>query len=124
MPKRRYFPKNVKDYSKDQKINLNNIMFKDLVYKYAARIPKGKVATYGQLAKLAGNKKAARVVGMLMKNNPYYPKVSCHRVVGSSGSLVGYTGVGGKQGKKKRLIKEGVRFKGDKVDLKISLWKP
>ncbi|MDD5221426.1 MAG: MGMT family protein [Candidatus Pacebacteria bacterium] len=98
-------------------------MFQDLVYKYAAKIPKGKVATYGQLAKLAENKKAARVVGMLMRNNPYYPKVSCHRVVGFDGRLVGYTGTGGIKAKRKRLIEEGVKFKGDKVDLKISLWK-
>jgi len=98
-------------------------MFKDLVYKYSAKIPKGKVATYSQLAKLAGNKRAARAVGMLMRNNPYYPKVSCHRVVGSDGKLVGYTGTGGIKAKRERLIKEGVKFKGDKVDLKTSLWK-
>ena len=97
-------------------------MFKDLVYKYAAKIPKGKVATYGQLAKLAGKPKAARAVGFYMRTNPYYPKVACHRVVGFDGRLVGYTGAGGVKIKKKMLVTEGVIFKKDKVDLDISQW--
>ena len=44
--------------------------FKDRVYKIVSEIPKGKVATYGQVAKLAGNSKAARAVGLFMKINP------------------------------------------------------
>jgi O-6-methylguanine DNA methyltransferase len=99
-------------------------MFKDLVYKYAAKIPKGKVATYGQLAKLAGKPKAARAVGFYMRTNPYYPKVACHRVVGSDGRLVGYTGTGGIKGKKKMLLAEGVIFQGEKADLARSQWHP
>lgn len=98
-------------------------MFKDRVYIIAAKIPKGKVATYGQLAKLAGNPKAARAVGFYMRTNPFYPKVACHRVIGSDGRLVGYTGTGGVRGKKKMLIKEGVIFKGNRVDLKLCQWK-
>jgi O-6-methylguanine DNA methyltransferase len=99
-------------------------MFKDLVYKYAAKIPKGKVATYGQIAKLAGKPKAARAVGLYMRTNPYYPKVACHRVVGFDGRLVGYTGVGGVKTKKKMLVAEGVIFKNNKVNLVYSQWKP
>jgi methylated-DNA-protein-cysteine methyltransferase related protein len=99
------------------------MIFKDKVYEVAKKIPKGKVATYGQLARLAGNPKASRAVGLLMKNNPYYPAVSCHRVVGFDGRLTGYTGGHGVSTKKKMLLDEGVKFAGEKVDLEKSLWK-
>ncbi|HKC14349.1 MAG TPA: MGMT family protein [Patescibacteria group bacterium] len=96
--------------------------FKDKVYEVTRKIPKGKVATYGQVARLAGNSKAARAVGMFMKTNPDAPETPCHRVVASSGELTGYSGKGGLSGKRKMLLKEGVRFKGDIVDLSLSQW--
>jgi len=86
-------------------------------------VPKGKVVTYGQLAKMAGNAKAARAVGMLMAKNPDAPRTPCHRVVASDGTLHGYSGGDGLPTKKKMLIEEGVSFIGDKVDLAKSLWK-
>ncbi|OGC45528.1 hypothetical protein A2V49_01855 [candidate division WWE3 bacterium RBG_19FT_COMBO_34_6] len=98
--------------------------FKEKVYEFAKKIPIGKVATYGQLAALAGNHKAGRAVGTFMKTNPYAPAVPCHRVVGSNGELTGYTGGKGIITKKKMLKNEGVVFKKDKVDLSRSLWKP
>ncbi|MCJ7826470.1 MGMT family protein [Patescibacteria group bacterium] len=91
--------------------------FCDRVYKIVATIPRGKVATYGQIARLAGNPKAARAVGMCMKKNPFAPEVPCHRVVGADGRLVGYSGEKGVSTKKSMLRKEGVRFTKDKVDL-------
>ncbi|HWA52355.1 MAG TPA: MGMT family protein [Patescibacteria group bacterium] len=97
--------------------------FTDKVYKIVSKIPKGKVATYGQVAKLAGSPLASRAVGLAMKNNPNAPIVPCHRVVAADGSLTGYSGVGGVEGKRKMLIKEGVEFKGNKVDLEESQWK-
>lgn len=97
--------------------------FKEKVYKICSSIPKGKVATYGQLARLAGKPKAARAVGGFMRTNPNAPIVPCHRVVAADGSLTGYSGVGGITKKKKMLIKEGVIFKKNKVDLSISRWK-
>ena len=97
--------------------------FKDKIYELTRRIPKGKVATYGQLAKLAGNPKAARVVGMFMRTNPDAPHTPCHRVVASDGSLTGYSGSGGLKTKKQMLISEGVKFKNAKVDLASSLWR-
>ena len=99
------------------------IMFKDLVYKFSKRIPKGKVATYGQLAKLAGNPRAARAVGVFMKIHPDDPDVPCHRVVGFDGSLTGFTAKGGIRTKREMLIKEGVVFKNNKVYLTRSQWK-
>lgn len=100
-----------------------NISFKNKVYKICSAIPKGKVATYGQIAKLAGNSKAARAVGVFMKHNPNAPIVPCHRVVASDGKLTGYSGVGGITQKKKMLIEEGVTFKNNKVDIAVSQWK-
>ena len=96
--------------------------FCDRVYKIVAKIPEGKVATYGEIGKLAGNAKAARAVGMCMKINPFAPRVPCHRVVGAGGRLVGYSGEGGVAMKKSMLRKEGVRFIKDKVDLAKCQW--
>lgn len=100
-----------------------NNLFKNNVYKICSAIPKGKVATYGQIAKLAGKPKASRAVGVFMKNNPDAPIVPCHRVVASDGSLTGYSGAGGIIQKKKMLIEEGVVFKNNKVDVAVSQWK-
>jgi methylated-DNA-[protein]-cysteine S-methyltransferase len=57
-----------------------------------ARVPYGEVTTYGTLASQAGNPRAARAVGMIMNRNPIPIVLPCHRVVGSTGSLVGYGG--------------------------------
>ncbi|MDO8497342.1 MAG: MGMT family protein [bacterium] len=92
------------------------------VYDLTKQIPKGKVATYGQLAKLAGSPKAARAVGMCMKKNPDAPRTPCHRVVASDGSLTGYSAGEGVTTKKKMLLDEGVQFKGAKVYLSRSQW--
>lgn len=97
--------------------------FKDRVYLVTADIPRGKVATYKQIATLAGNPRAARAVGYFMKTNPNAPVVPCHRVVSSKGDLTGYSGNGGINTKKKMLIMEGVKFNNSKIDLTKSLWK-
>lgn len=97
--------------------------FGSKVYELTRRIPKGKVATYGQLARLAGKPNAARAVGALMRINPDAPKTPCHRVVAKDGSLTGYSGKGGVSGKRAMLLAEGVKFKGAKVNLSSSLWK-
>jgi O-6-methylguanine DNA methyltransferase len=96
--------------------------FKETVYKLTKQIPKGKVATYGQLAILAGSPRAARAVGMCMQSNPDAPHTPCHRVVASDGSLHGYSAGDGIPTKKKMLLEEGVSFKGEKVDLLRSQW--
>ena len=98
--------------------------FREQVYTLIRQIPAGKVATYGQVAELVGSKGAARAVGMCMKTNPDAPRTPCHRIVASDGSLTGYSAGNGVSTKKEMLIKEGVKFKGNKVDLSISLWRP
>lgn len=97
--------------------------FQHKVYTLIRKIPKGKVATYGQVAKLVGNPGAARAVGMCMKVNPNAPTTPCHRIVASDGKLTGYSASGGITKKKSMLLSEGVFFKGDRVDLTRSLWK-
>ncbi len=96
--------------------------FREKIYELCRKIPKGNVATYGQLAKLAGNPKAARAVGMCMKINPDAPHTPCHRVVAGDGSLTGYSAAGGIAKKKAMLIAEGVMFSGNRVGLSQSLW--
>ena len=93
------------------------------VYAVAAKIPKGKVATYGQLATLAGRPGAARAVGNAMRNNPSRAKVPCHRVVGSTGALTGYAFGKGVETKHQILKRESVVFKGGRVNLFTSGWK-
>lgn len=94
--------------------------FKEKVYKNLRLVPKGKVVTYGQLARLSGNPKAARAVGYYMRTNPDAPGTPCHRVVASDGTLTGYSGRGGIKTKKKMLVDEGVKFNNNRVNLKAS----
>jgi len=87
------------------------------VYEVTRKIPKGKVATYGQVARMIGSPRASRAVGMCLKKNPDAPRTPCHRVVGANGDLIGYSGGQGIVTKKKLLISEGVIFKNGRVDL-------
>ena len=98
--------------------------FSNTVRAVVSSIPKGKVATYGQVAALAGRPKASRAVGMIMSHNKDTKAVPCHRVVGSTGALTGYAYGNGKTTKKSMLQKEGVQFKGDRIDLSSSQWTP
>ena len=98
--------------------------FKERVYDLTKQIPRGKVATYGQLALLVGSPGAARAVGMCMKTNPNPDVVPCYKVVASDGNLTGYSAGKGVVSKKEKLLKDGVKFKKDKVDLKLSQWQP
>ena len=96
--------------------------FTEKVYDVVKKIPAGKVLTYGDVARLAGNPGAARAVGSAMKHNPDMSIIPCHRVVGSDGKMLGYA-FGGESVKVSMLKKEGVEMKGNKVDLGKSGWK-
>lgn len=65
--------------------------FNQQVYQLCRKIPRGKVSTYKAIAE-ALNTKAYRAVGAALRNNPFAPKVPCHRVVASDGSLYGFQG--------------------------------
>lgn len=95
--------------------------FREAVYRATAHIPRGKVATYGQIARLAGRPKSARAVGQCMAANQNPRDIPCHRVVGSTGALTGYA-FDGVPMKRKKLLDEGVAFKGARVDLSRSRW--
>ncbi len=97
--------------------------FTERVRAVVTRIPKGKAATYGQVASLAGKPGAARAVGMIMSKNNDTKAVPCHRVVAANGALTGYAFGNGITTKKQMLQKEGVAFRGEKVDLMSSAWK-
>ena len=71
------------------------------------KIPKGKVKTYKEVAIAINKPKAARAVANACGKNPYAPKVPCHRVISSDGSLGGFSALGGIKAKKKLLKKEG-----------------
>ena len=73
------------------------------VWNYLKKIPKGKVKTYLEVAEAIGKPKAFRAVAYAIGKNPYPPKIPCHRVIRSDGSLGGYSGKGGIK-KKRRLL--------------------
>lgn len=85
--------------------------FRERVYAVVARIPRGSVMTYGEVARRAGNPKAARAVGTAMRLNETPTTIPCHRVVQSSGR-VGEYAFGGTKKKIERLKQEGVKFDG------------
>lgn len=80
--------------------------FADKVRDIVRRIPKGKTMTYKQVAAKAGNARAARAVGAIMRTN-YDETIPCHRVVSSDGSMRGYNR-GGAERKREMLFEEGV----------------
>ena len=94
------------------------------IYEAVKKIPKGHVATYGQIAALAGDKKLARAVGNALHNNPDPEHVPCFRVVNSKGELSGEFAFGG-AGAQERLLKEdGVEVTCGRVDLGKYGWFP
>ncbi len=78
--------------------------FKEKVFNIVKKIPKGKVLTYKEVAVKAGNPKASRAVGTILKTN-YSPEIPCHRVIRSDGTFGGYNR--GAQNKIKILRAEG-----------------
>ena len=83
------------------------------VYKKLLEVPKGKVTTYGELAKAIGLKNGQRAIGRMMNKNPYPVIVPCHRVILSSGKVGGYAW--GEDVKTKMLSKEGIEIKNGKI---------
>ncbi|MBI3616411.1 MAG: MGMT family protein [Candidatus Omnitrophica bacterium] len=82
--------------------------FQRKVYEAILRIPRGQVRTYAEVARMIGKPKAARAVGQALKRNRWAPKIPCHRVVASDGSLGGYSAAGGLAAKRRLLRQEKV----------------
>ena len=93
------------------------------IYEAVKKIPKGCVATYAQVAEVAGDRKMARAVGNALHKNPDPATIPCHRVVNAKGELAGEYAFGGawKQGEK--LREEGVEVKDGRVALEKYQWK-
>lgn len=87
------------------------------IYEAVKKIPKGKVATYGQVAEMAGDKKMARAVGNALHKNPDPDSIPCFRVVNAKGELAGEFAFGGLGAQAKLLAKEGIEVINGKVDL-------
>lgn len=83
------------------------------VYEKLLKVPKGKVTTYGELAKAVGLKNGQRAIGRIMNKNPFPVIVPCHRVILSSGKVGGYAW--GEKIKTNMLSKEGVQIKKGKI---------
>ncbi len=90
--------------------------FNRRVYDVLLTIGRGQVMTYKQVAGRVGNSRAARAVGGAVGQNPVPPIIPCHRVVGTSGDMVGFSREGGLALKRRLLAMEGVAFRGDRVD--------
>ena len=91
-------------------MNLKGTKFQLKVWNYLKKIPKGKVKTYKDVAKAIGKPLAVRAVANAIGKNPYAPKIPCHRVIRSDGSLGGYSAKGGIKTKKLLLKKEGIKI--------------
>ncbi len=95
----------------------------ELVYDVVKQIPKGTVATYGQVAALAGNKRWSRVVGYALHVNPDPEHIPCHRVVNRLGEVSKAFAFGGENRQTDLLTQEGVRLTDGRVDLEKYGWK-
>jgi len=99
--------------------------FNTRVYEAVRRIPRGRVATYGQIALLAGNPRAARAVGWALHRNPMPGVIPCHRVVNRTGRLAPAFAFGGSAVQRRMLEEEDVCFLPDgSVDLARCQWMP
>lgn len=88
------------------------------IYEAVKKIPKGKVATYGQVAEMAGDKKMARAVGNALHRNPDPEGIPCYRVVNAKGELAGEFAFGGEGAQRKLLEADGIAVASGRVDLK------
>ena len=93
------------------------------IYDAVKQIPYGRVATYAQVAQLAGDRKMARAVGNALHKNPDPDNIPCFRVVNSKGELAGEFAFGGTGAQAKLLMEEGIEVIDGKVDLEKYQWK-
>lgn len=97
----------------------------DRIYEVVMQIPCGCVATYGQVAMLAGNPHWSQVVGYALHVNPNPEKIPCYRVVNRFGEVSSAFAFGGKNRQRELLLADGVEFLPDgRVDLERYIWRP
>ena len=88
------------------------------IYEAVKKIPRGKVATYAQVAEMAGNPRMCRAVGNALHRNPDPDNIPCYRVVNSKGALADGFVFGGAGVQKRLLEEDGIEVTEDRVDLK------
>lgn len=93
------------------------------IYSVVEKIPRGCVATYGQIARLAGNPHWSRVVGYALHQNPDPDRIPCYRVVNREGKVSPAFAFGGENIQIHLLIADGIEIKDQKVDLERYQWK-
>jgi len=94
----------------------------DLIYEQVKKVPKGYVATYGQIAALAGNRRWARVVGYALHVNPDPEHIPCYRIVTKDGGVSKAFAFGGKNRQIELLKADGVRFQNGHVIMEKYQW--
>lgn len=94
----------------------------DRIYEVVKQIPYGQVATYGQVAAIAGNKRWARVVGYALHVNPDPDKIPCYRVVNKEGKVSEAFAFGGSNQQIELLMAEGVELANGYVNMKKYQW--
>lgn len=95
------------------------------IYDVVRRIPRGRVATYGQIAALAGNPRWARVVGYALHVNPDPDTIPCYRVVNRLGETAKAFAFGGEDMQRQLLEQDGIEFDADgRVKLDAYIWRP
>ncbi|MFZ2413955.1 MAG: MGMT family protein [Candidatus Cryosericum sp.] len=99
--------------------------FFERVWNVAAKVPRGKVTTYGAIARALGSPGAARTVGWAMRAAPAGSRLPCHRVVNAEGDLSPEEAFGGPDVQRSLLESEGITFDSQgRVDMKRHLWIP
>ena len=93
------------------------------IYEIVEMIPRGKVATYGQIAALLGNPRMSRVVGYALHVNPDPENIPCYRVVNKQGEVSRAFAFGGPNRQRELLERDGIEFIGERVDMEKHLWK-
>ncbi len=92
------------------------------IYEAVKMIPQGRVATYGKIAEIAGDKNMSRAVGNALHKNPDPYNIPCYRVVNSKGELSGAFAFGGADVQKKLLESDGIEVVNNRVDLEKYKW--
>lgn len=92
------------------RLRVEGTAFQRAVWAWMVRIPRGKTASYGAIARWMGRPGSARAVGRASASNPLPLAIPCHRVVGADGLLTGFSAPGGLAWKRSLLDREGVRF--------------
>lgn len=103
---------------------MKNESFFEKVYRAVKDIPRGSVATYGQIALICESPRASRAVGWALHHNPQPGIIPCHRVVDRNGRLAPQFAFGGSEEQRRLLENEGITFlENGNVDLKRHIWK-